>query len=77
MPSLAQIVPDATLPNNTTVIINGNRFTIDGETTIGDNLFHSWIFLCPHSQKHSLITQLISLILSTELRAVILEILMD
>ncbi|NEQ40546.1 MAG: filamentous hemagglutinin N-terminal domain-containing protein [Okeania sp. SIO3I5] len=42
LPSVAQIVPDATLPNNTRVIINGNRFTIDNGTTIGDNLFHSF-----------------------------------
>ncbi|MFB2937366.1 filamentous hemagglutinin N-terminal domain-containing protein [Aerosakkonemataceae cyanobacterium BLCC-F154] len=40
--TLAQIVPDSTLPNNTIAITGKNSIRIEGGTQTGSNLFHSF-----------------------------------
>ncbi|HEY9799756.1 MAG TPA: filamentous hemagglutinin N-terminal domain-containing protein [Leptolyngbyaceae cyanobacterium] len=40
-PSNAQVIPDATLQNNTTINVNGTTINIEGGTRLGNNLFHS------------------------------------
>ncbi|MBO9997630.1 MAG: filamentous hemagglutinin N-terminal domain-containing protein [Cyanobacteria bacterium SID2] len=40
--SIAQISPDGTLPDNSRVNVDGDRFVLEGGTEAGGNLFHSF-----------------------------------
>ncbi len=40
--ALSQIIPDATLPNNSTVLPVGSSFRVEGGTRAGSTLFHSF-----------------------------------
>ncbi|MBW4687735.1 MAG: filamentous hemagglutinin N-terminal domain-containing protein [Komarekiella atlantica HA4396-MV6] len=42
LPSEAQIIPDTTLPNNTSIKIEENTTKIEGGTQMENNLFHSF-----------------------------------
>jgi len=41
-PAIAQVIPDASLPNPSQVLIEGNLQRIEGGTIAGSNLFHSF-----------------------------------
>ncbi|MHC0068619.1 two-partner secretion domain-containing protein [Nostoc sp. UIC 10890] len=41
-PCRSQIIPDSTLPNNTSIKLENNTRIIDKGTTVGGNLFHSF-----------------------------------